>query len=471
VDEVPDIRLARARWASTTTRCVLGDGVDNVISFEDTTMAGSARKMCSSWSGTCRDGYDALNRLVVVLAPDRWGRAKYDYDALGNRSKMAVDQPTPGTTTYSYDPDTNRLDSLSSTTERFAPMTFTWDKAGRLASSSDGSTYRYDGHGRRVQKAEPGQTTVYHYDIGGRIIAETSPAGAKLRDYIYLGNKLVVVDGCVTEGATACTERQWYHTDTLGSPLARTAASGAVVARLEYQPWGEQWSASGTEGDRQYNGRVYDPGTGFHDYGARMYGPWIGRFISADSVLGNLSVPASLNRYSYVHNNPYKYVDPSGHVVEVTGPRMAATLKQVRATRTGENMYRQLHESERVFRLVEGKVTYSRADNDEAARRGWRTGTGSGGVTYVDFDKKYLFQGSDSQYVEAPVAEVLAHEMQHLVDYDDGHLDISPVRGHPGVEAKERYAIETENRVRKELGLPGERGIDAPTKTYDKKAP
>jgi hypothetical protein len=44
-----------------------------------------------------------------------------------------------------------------------------------------------------------------------------------------------------------------------------------------------------------------------------MYWPQIGRFISADTYAGDPSDPASLNRYSYVHNNPYKYTDPTGH--------------------------------------------------------------------------------------------------------------------------------------------------------------
>jgi RHS repeat-associated protein len=43
----------------------------------------------------------------------------------------------------------------------------------------------------------------------------------------------------------------------------------------------------------QYNGRVYDPGTGFHDYGARLYWPQIGRFVSADPAAPNLKNPAS----------------------------------------------------------------------------------------------------------------------------------------------------------------------------------
>lgn len=111
---------------------------------------------------------------------------------------------------------------------------------------------------------------------------------------------------------SACTERQWYHTDIAGSVLARSDSSGNVV-RFDYQPWGEPWTAPTTAvGDRQYNGRIFDSGTGFHDYGARMYWPEIGRFISVDPAEPNASEPTTFNRYAYVLNNPYKYVDPNG---------------------------------------------------------------------------------------------------------------------------------------------------------------
>jgi RHS repeat-associated protein len=82
---------------------------------------------------------------------------------------------------------------------------------------------------------------------------------------------------------------------------------------------GPHWPSPFTYGETasgpssQYNRRVFDPETGFHDYGARMYWPQIGRFISADTYGGNIGNPPSLNRYSYVHNNPYKYTDPTGH--------------------------------------------------------------------------------------------------------------------------------------------------------------
>jgi hypothetical protein len=45
---------------------------------------------------------------------------------------------------------------------------------------------------------------------------------------------------------------------------------------------------------------------------ARQYDPGLGRFVSADPVLGTQSVPQTLNRYPYVVNNPTRYTDPSG---------------------------------------------------------------------------------------------------------------------------------------------------------------
>ena len=42
----------------------------------------------------------------------------------------------------------------------------------------------------------------------------------------------------------------------------------------------------------------------------------IGRFISPDTIIPYPANPQSFNRYSYCLNNPLKYVDPSGEVVE-----------------------------------------------------------------------------------------------------------------------------------------------------------
>ncbi|MCL4393972.1 MAG: RHS repeat-associated core domain-containing protein [Chloroflexi bacterium] len=47
--------------------------------------------------------------------------------------------------------------------------------------------------------------------------------------------------------------------------------------------------------------------------GARYYDASIGRFIQPDTVIPDLYDPQSLNRYSYVRNNPVRNTDPTGH--------------------------------------------------------------------------------------------------------------------------------------------------------------
>ncbi|MGC4000313.1 MAG: RHS repeat-associated core domain-containing protein [Anaeromyxobacter sp.] len=256
--------------------------------------------------------YDPADRLQSVSAPGLWGLALYAYDELGNRTLKHVGDDV----TYSYDAN-NRLRSSTEAPSR-GTMTLTWDGEGRLATSSDGALYRYNGQGLRVLKRDGSGVTVYHHDGAGRVIAETRPDGTLLREYFFFAGQLVAVHGCVA-GSASCSALEWYHTDTLGSATARTDASGNVTSRVQYDPWGGEWSEQGEMGARRFNGRVHDPGTGFHDYGARLYWPEMGRFASADTVLGKSESVASLNRYSYAWNNPYKFIDPSGHSVFVVG--------------------------------------------------------------------------------------------------------------------------------------------------------
>ncbi len=63
----------------------------------------------------------------------------------------------------------------------------------------------------------------------------------------------------------------------------------------------------------RYAGEFYDEETGLYYLRARFYDPSIGRFISEDSYWGEDRNPLSLNLYTYAHNNPIRFIDPSGH--------------------------------------------------------------------------------------------------------------------------------------------------------------
>ena len=64
-------------------------------------------------------------------------------------------------------------------------------------------------------------------------------------------------------------------------------------------------------GRREFTGQETIPSVGLVNLNGRVYDPLLGRFLSADThIPGDLQ---SYNRYSYAHNNPLRYTDPTGH--------------------------------------------------------------------------------------------------------------------------------------------------------------
>jgi hypothetical protein len=51
------------------------------------------------------------------------------------------------------------------------------------------------------------------------------------------------------------------------------------------------------------------------DYKARLYSPYLNRFLQPDSIIPDQSNPQSWNRFSYVQNNPIRFNDPTGHMM------------------------------------------------------------------------------------------------------------------------------------------------------------
>ena len=117
--------------------------------------------------------------------------------------------------------------------------------------------------------------------------------------------------------AGTCAPVFWYyHGDHLGGSNVMTDRSGALVDHYEYYAFGKEKHNDPTcsfNVSNRYTGQILDEDTGLYYYNARYYDPELGRFIQADSIVPSAGDPQTLNRYSYVNNNPLKYTDPSGH--------------------------------------------------------------------------------------------------------------------------------------------------------------
>jgi RHS repeat-associated protein len=111
--------------------------------------------------------------------------------------------------------------------------------------------------------------------------------------------------------------------DHLGSLVTVVDSLGTIKERLSYDPWGKRRAPTGASidlltlqtiyTDRGYTGHLHADGVGLIHMNGRMYDPILARFISADPLIQAPNNLQSLNRYSYVMNNPLSYTDPTGY--------------------------------------------------------------------------------------------------------------------------------------------------------------
>jgi len=106
----------------------------------------------------------------------------------------------------------------------------------------------------------------------------------------------------------------YYHTDSLGSPVAGTDANGALLWKEDYKPYGERIrkQVESEKNTRWYTGHPEDKETGLTYAGARFYDSVTGRFLAIDPVGFKEDNLQMFNRYAYANNNPFSFIDPDG---------------------------------------------------------------------------------------------------------------------------------------------------------------
>lgn len=258
--------------------------------------------------------YDDLHRLET--AGGLWGSYGFVYDTLNNlRSRTGT-----SALTYSYS-TSNRLTSITGA----APRTYTYNARGEVTSDGRASgavnslgqitsingvaSYAYDGHAKRIKTTLQDGSVEYTLYHGDKLVY--SEKGADKIDYLSLNGQTLVE--LKKNGST--TTPTYLHPDLLGSPRMATSSTKAILWQEHYDPYGKK--LNGVDDAIGYTGHAYDGETGLTYMQARFYDAEVGRFFSTDPVHFVDDNPFTFNRYSYANNNPYKYTDPSGQIVDL----------------------------------------------------------------------------------------------------------------------------------------------------------
>lgn len=137
-------------------------------------------------------------------------------------------------------------------------------------------------------------------------------------DDAYTAPAVMVTAGDGTSSIYAMTR------DNIGSVI-QYENNNYSYYRNSFSPWGVRMHSGGSNdfyrpGEEPGFGPFYRTYTGHEDLwmfgllnaNARLYSPYLGRFVSPDPLLTEDGSPLDFNPYVYARNNPYRYIDRNG---------------------------------------------------------------------------------------------------------------------------------------------------------------
>ncbi len=302
-------------------------------------------------------GYDDLHRLTVAnTGASLWGTGSYSYDRMGNMLSATLGgnprtfshqgtTPRIATATglggsMAYDAAGNELKSPAGDPEDGSPAASysprnllqsqfvraydrCYEEQGSACIQPDPvQEWRsnvYDGRGVRVQSTrtiislgsitieDPPPAELFFYTPELKMLNVVSPTYGRVADVIWFGSRPVADHDESTV--------RYTFTDHLDTPILQTVSNGAVVWRVEYEPFGNVYALrAGDAADDQplrFPGQqvAYNTGSGEETYNVfRWYRSGWGRYTQADPI----GIHGGLNLYAYVNGQPTAHTDRFG---------------------------------------------------------------------------------------------------------------------------------------------------------------
>lgn len=335
----------------------------------------------SRTNGAMEDGlvfeYDG-NRLIRVNG-DSGPSGEYKYDANGNMTHDGM---------HGMDLEFNRMNLIQKVSKNgsvIADFHYLADGTKICTMTGNGTGLEY--HGPLT------------YRNGG-------DGTVRLQEAAFSGGRFVLVRDQDGEHM----EPVYAFRDHLGSTRALAGGDGSVLEQDSYLPFGLRWddgSPQDPDNRFRFSGKEEQAFAGlpYIDFGARMYDPATGRWLTQDP-LAEKYYGASL--YAFCGNNPVNIIDPDGrklyyakNVSEDFKQKFAAVIKFMNAKGTSGNIAR-LNDSETIYYI------------DEASTEGnlYHDNTKT-----IYWDPDHIIQFDNGMRISPATA--LSHEVEHATLYDE----------------------------------------------------
>ena len=302
-----------------------------------------------------RYGYDALNRLKVSNSTvnGQHYQQSVSYNAQGNIiSKSDVESGASyqyggqktgcartagphavtqiGDTVYCYDENGNNISGDGRTLSYSS-----FDKVTSIITDDASIRFTYDHNRSRYRRDDTikgKQSTTWYLGNVEVIESVTDANETKLEYRRSVGS---AVESTIYINGEYQQERTSYLlSDHLGSIDLITDVNGSIIEHQSFDAWGMRRNAldaamlvaqnqgnfdfatdfSSVITKRGFTGHEMLDAVGIIHMNGRIYDPKLGRFLQADPHIQEPFMTQSLNRYSYVINNPLNKTDPSGYI-------------------------------------------------------------------------------------------------------------------------------------------------------------
>ncbi len=285
--------------------------------------------------------YDANDRLIrqkdwIEMTTTFFG---YGEDVSFTSPNLDGGDGTQQTLKVQYD-GTHDYEPTSATPERTETYGFNrqgrqstldiTDETGTVVTDLD---YRYNAHGIRVEvhDADSGDTTLYLVDANNptgyaQVLEEGVDDGGTSGqlDPVEVDRSYTIGHDVISQADGGASTPQFLLYDGHGSTRALLNEMGDVLQNpaannleqiFDYDAFGNLLNIEADQAVTSllYSGEFTDVATGQQYLRARYYDPANGRFNRLDPLLTpDASVPQSLHKYTYGHNDPIQNIDPTG---------------------------------------------------------------------------------------------------------------------------------------------------------------